>query len=377
MFKSDLLFNGYYGYFNTGDDAFVEIANWGATKFWEKNDIRFLIKGNNKPTTISPVKAFPLNLPYSYEIQQNLLIKGTKAFVSAGGSTLNSRIETQRPKFLALNRKLKDKRFVIGAIGVSVGPFKTKEDEISIVKYLKNLNFLALRDVASFDYVDSLNLDYKPVLAFDLAGLLPEIYREFPNTDFALKSSSKKIICISVCNYESYFVGGNLENQKRRNRLMRELLINLDNCRNDCHFKFIIINGNPSTGDVNLTFELINKVGFKNNTFEVVPYDSSPKNVFHLISNCDLVLTIRLHAGIFACFADVPFLMVEYHKKCSDFLSDIGYDDSFRMYDFSIELALALGKINNILDNKSNYIFPKHLDLMRLRSMKNFTSILF
>lgn len=35
-FRSDILFTGYYGQMNTGDDAFVQVASWGASKYWKK-----------------------------------------------------------------------------------------------------------------------------------------------------------------------------------------------------------------------------------------------------------------------------------------------------------------------------------------------------
>lgn len=76
----------------------------------------------------------------------------------------------------AIRLKKKDNNIKVGGIGVSVGPFKSVEDEQAIKNYLKSIDFLALRDQTSFDYLSSLDLPYEPVNAFDLAALLPEIY---------------------------------------------------------------------------------------------------------------------------------------------------------------------------------------------------------
>lgn len=47
IFESEVLFTGYYGQLNTGDDAFVAVADWGARKYWHKNNNKFLaIKKN-------------------------------------------------------------------------------------------------------------------------------------------------------------------------------------------------------------------------------------------------------------------------------------------------------------------------------------------
>ena len=53
MTKSDLLkrqviFTGYYGNFNTGDDAFCAISAWGADHYWKTNDIYKKIQQANK-----------------------------------------------------------------------------------------------------------------------------------------------------------------------------------------------------------------------------------------------------------------------------------------------------------------------------------------
>jgi ABC-type branched-subunit amino acid transport system permease subunit len=58
MFKTDILFNGYYGYLNTGDDAFVEVAAWGAAYIWKKSNVRFLIRENKAPNTITPIRGY-------------------------------------------------------------------------------------------------------------------------------------------------------------------------------------------------------------------------------------------------------------------------------------------------------------------------------
>lgn len=36
MFHTDILFTGFYGFKNSGDDAFVEACSWGAHNFGTK-----------------------------------------------------------------------------------------------------------------------------------------------------------------------------------------------------------------------------------------------------------------------------------------------------------------------------------------------------
>lgn len=39
-----LLFSGYYGHKNAGDDAFIEVITWGAKKYWNNINSKFVSK---------------------------------------------------------------------------------------------------------------------------------------------------------------------------------------------------------------------------------------------------------------------------------------------------------------------------------------------
>src|SRR5690606_1405304 len=113
----------------------------------------------------------------------------------------------------------------LGAIGVSVGPFKSLGDERSIREYIKQLDFISLRDRRSFEFVRSIdNLSCDPVCAFDLAALLPKIY----NYNFVRKTAEKIIIGISVCPYESIGNPKSIKNEHRRNKQIIDLIKYID-----------------------------------------------------------------------------------------------------------------------------------------------------
>lgn len=343
-FKSDTLFTGYYGQFNTGDDAFVEVASWGAKKYWHSEDNRFLAKTNNLPITTTKTSGYPFNIPKTYRAQKRLLLSSTKSLVSAGGSTIHSTLNKSNIKKIAINRKAAGQDLKVGAIGVSIGPFNSLEDEKSVIDYLKNIDFLAVRDQASFDFVSSLQLPYKPINAFDLAALLPEIY----GINKASFNNAKKTIGISVCPVESINNKHNIRNEHRRNEKTVQLIKQLDQSY-EINFKFFVINGHPAVGDLKLTNDIINQANPKN--FEIVHYQKNTKVMWDQISSCDFVISTRLHAAIFACFSNTPFMLNEYHKKCTNFLETIKFEDKLRLYnseyDVKKQAALILDLINN------------------------------
>ncbi|WP_201555133.1 polysaccharide pyruvyl transferase family protein [Psychrobacter sp. 72-O-c] len=370
ILKSEILFTGYYGQQNTGDDAFLEVASWGAEKYWHKSNSIFLSRKKGLPVLCKDIRGYPLSIPKTYRLQEKLLLSSTDYLISAGGSTMSRELQADNIKRLAIERKKKNSKIRIGGIGVSIGPFKTIKDEKSTVEYLKNIDFLAVRDQASFDFLTSLDLPYKPVNAFDLAALLPEIYGVQKKE---LLLNNKKVVGISVCPFESIVDDNKIENEYKRNAKIISLLKIL-NKKEDIHFKFFIINGNPIVGDLQLTRETIGKVS--PNSYEIINYNKETRATWNEISSCDFIISTRLHAAIFACFSDTPFMLNEYHRKCGDFLDNIDYDESLRLFDSEYNPTEKANTIINILNDQSNYIYPKKICEMKKKSELNFTGVI-
>lgn len=369
LFKSELLFTGYYGQLNTGDDAFIEVASWGAEKYWQKTNNIFLAKQESLPIINKKIRGYPFNIPKAYHLQNRLLLSSTNYLISAGGSTIHSELAANNIKRLAVESKKKGSKIKIGGIGVSVGPFKTLVDEKATIEYLKNIDFLAVRDQKSFDFMSSIEVPYETVNAFDLAALLPNIYGiNKPQTNF----STKKVIGISVCPYESITNTAKIGNEHKRNKKMVELLKILDKEEN-IHFKFFVINGHARVGDQKLTRETIANV--LPHSYEIIPYTQKTHIVWNEIATCDFVISTRLHAAIFACFSNTPFMLNEYHRKCSDFLDNIDYEVKYRMFDSEYDPREKAKSIIEILNGKSTYNYPTKTDEMTKKSELNFTGI--
>lgn len=368
MIKNDILFTGYYGQLNTGDDAFVEVSAWGAKEIWKRDRVTFLGVNRRMPKIINSADGYPFSIPKTYNFQQRLLLKNASYLVSAGGSTFQNPISPGSLKYQAALLAKKG-GLKLGAIGVSVGPFASSKNELSNVEYLKHLSFLAVRDKRSYEYVKTLDLPYEPVESFDLAALLPDIYRY----DFSKTAADRKIIGISVCNYERY-TGGDTANEERRNATIVALLQELDKSIN-VTFRFFIINGNPHRGDLPLTKEIIAKIVFKNKV-EVVEYNRDVKQVWMNIADCDFILTTRLHAGIFACFSNTPFMMVEYHSKCTDFLEDVGQAQEQRLNDADFDIQKIAENIRRLLEEgEKTWSFPSNRKMMADKAYLNFKNI--
>lgn len=369
LFQSNILFTGYYGQLNTGDDAFIEVASWGADKYWKKNKNIFLAKEANLPDTSKIIRGYPFSIPKTYSLQSKILLRSTNYLISAGGSTIHSELPANNIKSLAVERKKRGIPLKIGGIGVSIGPFKSLNDEKATIEYLKNIDFLAVRDQASFDFASTINLPYQTINAFDLAALLPDIYGL---NKIETTITSKKTIGVSVCPYESVIGKCDTKNEHSRNINIIELLKCLE-LENNIHMKFFVINGNPKVGDLKLTLETIERVSPK--SFEIIHYTKNTRTVWNEIESCDFVISTRLHAAIFACFSNTPFMLNEYHRKCGDFLDNVGYEESLRLFNNEYSPKEKAGMITNILNGNYKYPYPKYTQEMKQKSELNFTGI--
>lgn len=361
-YPKKITFEGFYGFKNAGDDAFVEVASWGSRKYWHCENNVFL--GRSLPETSNLINSSQIlkNIKGFDRISLASHLMHSDYMVSAGGSTFGE-LPIHSNKALAKRFQILNKKLKLGAIGVSVGPFKSSKEEKVVTAYLKSLEFLALRDERSFEYTNSLNLPYKPIKAFDLAALLPEIFGNTAQNN----SSTKKTIGISICNYESY-THGDLEKERKRNAYFKELIQILAK-NTKVNFKVFIINGNAKTGDWYVSKELIANID--PTRVEIIPYLSNVKKTWQEISSCNLVISTRMHASIFACYAGIPFMLLEYHKKCTDFLNDVGQLEEYRLYD----AEASLDKVNLIIANilSGSYQSPKYIKETVELSKRNFT----
>jgi polysaccharide pyruvyl transferase WcaK-like protein len=363
------VFTGYYGMQNAGDDAFLEVSAWGAQKYWGADESLFF--SPSLPQLQHPAKNLHAFANYGHFAQALWEIARAGIFASAGGSTFHSPLHKTDLRTYAAWKKRLGLAGKTGAIGISLGPYSSAAGEKSTVDYLQRLDFLALRDQASYDLACSYNLPYAPVRAFDLAALLPEVLGEVGKPALA-RSNHRKIIGISVCYYERY-TGGEAAREKKRNDFVEAVLLQLQQ-NEQLHFRFFIFNGHASMGDEALTRELISKLaqqpGF---SYEIVPYLANVAQTYRAVAECDLMFSTRLHASIFACYAGVPFFLNEYHRKCADFLEDVGQAAAYRLYDAqrsSSEVAqLFLEQLQPAV-----YQPPAHLAETRARALLNFTA---
>lgn len=352
---------------NLGDDSFVEVANWGARKLWNMDKVFFHTPSKSSHPILQNNASFYKNLYFkgNYRLQKFYQLYTSDYFVSAGGSIFYKQFIKNDIKSEIIKYKNKKIR---GAIGVSVGPFSSIEDENFIKNYLHSLNFITLRDQRSFELCQSFNLPYKPTLAGDLAALLPKIFK----TDKIIsKDSNIKKIGVNYCNYES-FIGQPIENENIRLKQFTIILNGL--LRHNVEINFIIFNNHPQFGDLLPIQNLISNLNpIFTNQIKIIPYSKKVENNWDNIKKMDVILCTRLHSAIFSCFSKTPFFIFEYHQKCSDFADDLGVNKSNRI---NLEMNDPKHYINTILDVifHNKYSPPTNVTSVQEKAILNFTA---
>ncbi len=348
---------------NVGDDCFGVVSTWGAKKYWNTKEVTLL----SSKEVGGPIKtnACLSNKQYfrgQYKLQSYLEMIKSESIVMSGGSIFHSKRSFFDPGRLSyLVSKLRIK--YVGAIGVSIGPYRSINDQKSVHTYLRRLRFLTLRDKTSYDEACSINLPYKPILAADLAMLLPIMIPKFKSFE-----SDSKVLGISLCHYERY-INKEIRNEKRRESVIIDSLLSLIRDGFNGVFRFFIFNSNATYGDQDITHEFLIKLKDKGSRVELVLYSINPVDIWIKVAECTAMVSIRLHGAIYAAAANIPCCLIEYHRKCNDFISDIGVDQKCIVGDACCSSNELADKLSNLLSRSQENFYPKRKKLIEMAEL--------
>ncbi|WHY00415.1 polysaccharide pyruvyl transferase family protein [Neobacillus sp. DY30] len=324
-----IYFKGYYGYKNLGDDIFAVTAEWICNNLW--NNCTPIIIGKDLPIISKGTKRI--------EIKNELLRRGVELVVCLfvhriiyfGGSLFSGGGSGYKDLKFYL-RKIPFLYKKTGAIGTSIGPFDSRNDYDLTRDLLNKFKFNSVRDYSSVQIADE--MEVKSSFCFDNAILIKEVY---PKLKDQKRKSDKIKIAISLCRYESYN-GKDLKNEQLREEAIKQFLNEiLKKYNNIEEFVFIVFNGSSKIGDLKITKQFSNYFNNRVKT-RIVDYTNNTEEMINEMNNCDFVFGVRLHSGILAYALEIPFMLVEYHPKCTEFLNTINHNFRFNINNTSTNL---------------------------------------
>jgi len=327
-------FTGYYGMRNFGDDLFGAICAAASRRFWGASprvvgpaiatvDSLYTMPGWYPPAAYGGSglvgKAGRL-----YSFLRG--VRDTDLLVMGGGSVINGRSSFREPLMLSARRR---GRLQLAAVGVSIGPFENTAAQESAKAFINQLSYLAVRDRRSHELAIELGAGERVHRGRDLAGLLslllpPSERRRLPAPGQTLR------IGVAPCRYSprlDYPTPGTKALQDSLVGALKDL-----RARYRLEVEVFSLNGHPLHGDVELARTWQQALSAQGIPARQIRYlHCDPVATVRAIAACDAFISTRLHGAIVAYMLGVPFMIVDYHPKCTDFADDIALPASRRI----------------------------------------------
>jgi polysaccharide pyruvyl transferase WcaK-like protein len=319
-----VVFDGYYGMRNTGDDAFCLVGAHIATNRWGAKRVAFA--GNNAELPVLGPNARGLypdrsTVPGEIRLRSMASMVRSQHVVHLGGSTFMKPLTRHRDQ----TRLARVGAIDLRAVGVSIGPFRDGLSARAVAETLRHFKSISTRDTASAERLRDVAPDIDVTGAFDVAVLVRDLLDE-PALTRAATSDSAPVIGLSLCAHEAARDQGveiELERHRRTVDAVQRAAVDLD-----ASVRLLVFNDHPKWGDQAITEQARAKLA-PVVPVEVVQRTRDPRDLFRAVASCDAVVATRLHAAIFAYTSGVPFAVVAYQAKGRDFAQEVGLADRF------------------------------------------------
>lgn len=296
-----ILLAGYYGYGNLGDEAILEMVLKQLFQIVQRENITVL--SSNKEDTS---KKYNINSIDRYNVLSIIKsLKKSKILIFGGGSLLQD-VTSKRSiyYYLFLIKIAKIMKSKVIMLSQGIGPLVNEKSKKAVVKSLKDVDYITVRDIQSKNFLEELGVDKnKLFLSSD------PVINFSSNDDINLRDDDRiKKVCFSLRNWNNSDVSEKISE-------VSELLI-----KNNIECHFIPFYYNEDMGLINEVEALLNEKNLK-----AVYYKErlSTMEAFDIIKHMDLLVGVRLHSLIFAASANVPFVAVSYDHKVDHFVESV------------------------------------------------------
>lgn len=326
-----IFYKGYYGFSNLGDDIFVHTIKWFSDKY---NHI-YKIHGYNLPDNINGKKVKNKFEKIMCDLYYSLTCKG---IIYWGGSTFENSGSISDLRYYITRIKYLRKKTL--AFGISLGPFKNSNEKRNVLDNMNKLNYVGVRDITSLKY------DSKFEFTFDLAVILPYIFK-FKEQE----KRSQKIISVNLSK------ANNLEEYKS---LYKDFI--LFNKEKISKVNIIVFN----SSDFKISKEFYDEFKNEHISIDLIKYTTNTEYILGKVVESDLILGSRLHSGIIAYAYKIPFILNEYHEKCSDFVNTVNQRFDYNKFKFTKDKS-----INHVIEKASEFKNPESFRDIILNQFEN------
>jgi polysaccharide pyruvyl transferase WcaK-like protein len=322
-----VLLAGYFGFNNYGDDLFVASFNkvlkqnftniyvvsacpsiQGVQSEWIVSNSYFSTNFSSLNIIGSLIRSLSIIFP-SY--RSDLIIHG--------GGSLFERHGLGVKRIIRASKRIRSSEV---CLGISVS--EKSLTNFQTLKFLKGMNLILVRDKYSEKIL--LEAGYPKNKLFYSGDVASHFIYNFPCNE----SRVRKNIGVSVCdcggysNQENSMIISSIVNFAKENKRTLEIF-----CLNPV--------------DLQLSLDLVKAA--QSIQVEATLIKLPSIQYIEKIQKCEVFVSMRMHGAITAYLKSTPFVLIEYEKKCSDFLNDIKYCKNGRVVDIqslnkSLDFAL-------------------------------------
>ncbi|MCI6609530.1 MAG: polysaccharide pyruvyl transferase CsaB [Ezakiella sp.] len=318
-----ILFSGFYGFDNQGDDAILEAITSSIKK--ENPYLKLKVLSNN-PVKTSEV--YDLLSVYRFSLPKVIkAVKSSDMLISGGGSLLQD-ITSSRSLWyylfvIWLSKKYK-KKTVIYANGV--GPINKKFNRWLTKRTLKGVDFISLRDRDSFDYLKEIGIEENKMnLRSDPVFLLD-------SDDVAADKVLKKI------NLNDNFLALNLRPWFGETRLLKKVEAAIKKYMDDGN-KVLLL---PMHMSKDVPFLKQFEADIKHENLYSYFDEMSVRSLMGIIKRADAIVSMRLHGLIYSVAVETKPFALSYDPKVSGFMKDINSDYILDVNDFDSDILYQM-----------------------------------
>jgi polysaccharide pyruvyl transferase CsaB len=295
-----LVLSGYYGFYNVGDEAILQSIIHALRQ--ENPTIELVVLSNDPEYTRKMYGVEAVNRWNVKEIFK--AIKQSDGLISGGGSLLQDKTSVKSILYYTgiMNlARLLGKPYFIYSQGI--GPISIMHNRLLVKWHVSRAKYISVRDEDSFLYLKDIgvkrdiNLVPDPVLACK---------QETQSNWLQKQGITKEVVAVSVRYWDAK------EDYKKK---LAEALKKLKHAGYDILFV-------PMHGpfDQHASREVMNSMGEE---VYMLPYQMDIDEKIAILSQCSLLIGMRLHALIFAAVANTPIIGVSYDPKIDSFLQQV------------------------------------------------------
>ncbi|MEC0111164.1 polysaccharide pyruvyl transferase CsaB [Paenibacillus taichungensis] len=348
-----LVISGYYGFRNSGDEAVLKSILTALEEESHRSNVTIepIVLSGDPESTTSMYGVRSVHRMKLKEVRE--AIKESDGLISGGGSLLQDATGLKSiPYYLGvikLAQWLKKPTFIYAQ---GIGPVNRKIFNPMIRSVFKACNYVSVRDEQSAEYLRGLGLRWNQihVVPDPVMGLpLPEAKAEevssvAVNAQGASVHTKLPVIGVSVRFWESD---------------RKELTAIAAGLKKLCskkavHLRFMPFHLPIDEQASRFVMEMLGDLGNKGSEVSITKDLTDPQLMLQEVSNCDVVIGMRLHSLIYAASQYVPPVGISYDPKIDQFM--------LRLDSETVGSADALDgdklakTVANLLDQRSQWL---------------------